>query len=61
MGDFYKCFVFKWFFVSELFLFEWVLNGELVVKIRIGGKKIMFENKGMCNMEWYYIVYWGVD
>lgn len=45
MGDFYKCFVFKWFFVSELFLFEWVLNGELVVKIRIGEKKLCLKIK----------------
>lgn len=49
------------FLVSESFLFEWAPNGESVVKIRIGEKKITSENKGMCNMEWHYIVYWGVD
>lgn len=54
-------FAFKWFLVSESFLFEWAPNGESVVKIRIGEKKITSENKGMCNMEWHYIVYWGVD
>lgn len=56
-----RCFAFKWFLVSESFLFEWAPNGESVVKIRIGEKKITSENKGMCNMEWHYIVYWGVD
>lgn len=60
-GDFHNCFAFKWFLVSESFLFEWAPNGESVVKIRIGEKKITSENKGMCNMEWHYIVYWGVD
>lgn len=55
-GDFHKCFAFKWFLVSESFLFEWAPNGESVVKIRIGEKKIKSENKGMCNMEWHYTV-----
>lgn len=44
-GDFHKCFAFKWFLVSESFLFEWAPNGESVVKIRIGEKKLRLKTK----------------
>lgn len=44
-GDFHNCFAFKWFLVSESFLFEWAPNGESVVKIRIGEKKLRLKTK----------------
>lgn len=67
-GDFHKCFAFKWFLVSESFLFEWAPNGESVVKIRIGEKIYVWKQRNVqygmtlhCVLGcWSVDVYWDV-